>query len=68
MSLISLDAGDNGLERVPPELSRCTALECLDLSGGKVETLPEAFSNLTGLRLVPDWDGGRGVLSMVGTE
>lgn len=50
MSLTHLNAGGNGLEVISPELSRCTSLECLDVSGGTVETLPEGLSKLTRLR------------------
>lgn len=50
VSLTYLDAGSNDLELISPELSRCTALESLDLSGGTIDHLPEALSKLTMLR------------------
>lgn len=50
MSLTSLDAGGNGLETLAPELSRCVALESLDVSDSKIEELPEGLSKLTKLR------------------
>lgn len=50
MSLTYLDAAGNGLEVIAPELSRCTALEHLNISGGKVDMLSEGLSRLTKLR------------------
>lgn len=50
VSLTYLDAGGNNLERISPKLSRCTALEFLDLSVGTIDHLPETLSNLTRLR------------------
>lgn len=50
VSLTYLDASGNGLELISPELSRCLALEFLDLSDGTVDHLPDGFSKLTKLR------------------
>lgn len=50
VSLTHLDASGNDLELVPPELSRCLALEFLDLSDGTVDHLPDGFAKLTRLR------------------
>lgn len=50
MSLTYLDAGSNGLTVLPPELSRCTALEHLDFSQGQVEFVDDELSRLTKLR------------------
>lgn len=50
VSLTHLDASGNDLELISTELSRCTALEFLDISGGTVDHIPESFSKLTRLR------------------
>lgn len=50
MSLTYLDAGGNGLKVLPPELSRCMALEHLDFSRGQVQFMGEELSRLTKLR------------------
>lgn len=67
MSLTYLDVGGNGLEGIPPALSRCEQLEHLDVSGGHVQVFTDGLSKLTKLRRVlgyglrVEWEGAGGV-------